>query len=165
MKTTTPITHEKALERLETLCSRSERCTYELRQKLRTWGVAPSVWEKIIGRLIETRFVDDDRFARMFARDRIVNRGYGRRRVNLLLMQKRIDEPMRRRAIDEAVDDETYESVLAKLLTSRAQRADEIDSWESRNKLYRWAVGRGFESDLVVAVLRRVLATIAGKSK
>lgn len=160
MKQRRPVTPESAQIRLETLCARSEHCSGELLQKLRAWGVSPSDSERILQSLRDGRFVDDRRFASAFVRDRLMYSGYGRRRIALALAQKRVDSAIIREALAEGIDSEAYATRLEQLLEIRATRMDETESWESRNKLYKWAVGRGFESDVVVAALKKALSRL-----
>lgn len=39
----TEISPDKALERLEALCAKSERCTEEVRRKLYAWRIGPEL--------------------------------------------------------------------------------------------------------------------------
>lgn len=160
MKQRRPVTPESALIKLETLCARSEHCTGELLQKLRNWGITPADSDRILKSLRDNRFVDDRRFARAFVRDRLEYSGYGRRRISMALAQKRVAPDIIKEAMAEGIDDETYASRLQQLLHAKASRMDEVQSWESRNKLYRWAIGRGFESDVTVAALKKALAQL-----
>lgn len=151
------LTPEQALSRLEGICSRSEHCTHELLTKLRSWGIASDDSARIIDSLRENRYVDDTRFARAFARDRIEYSGYGHRRVAMSLAQKRIPSDIIRVAIEEAVEPDRYTEIADRVLMRYARRLEELESWESRNKLYRHGCSRGFESEVVKQSMRRVI--------
>ncbi len=157
MKQRRPITPEVALIKLETLCARLEHSTGELIQKLRNWGISSSDSEEIIKSLTRDKFVDDRRFASAFARDRLLYSGYGRRRIAMALAQKKVSADIIKEVLVEVLDPEEYFSRLQQIIETKALKMEEVDSWESRNKLYRWAVGRGFESDIVVSALKKVL--------
>ena len=159
MKQRRPITPEAALIRLETLCSRSERSVGELQAKLRTMGINPSDAVSIIASLKKRRFVDDRRFAPLFAQDKLVYGGYGRYRIKLALINKGVAPDIIAEAID-ALDPEIYSFRLDELVERKARQLPETETYESRNKLYRYAASRGFESDAVVASMKRVLSRL-----
>lgn len=159
MKPRRPVNPEIARVRLESLCARSERCTCELRARLKRWQIAPADADAIIAELKANRYVDDDRFARVYVRDRVVNSGYGRHRLRAELALKRIDPDIIRRAID-AIDPDEYGRTLERVIRARVRRTPDIDSWDSRNRVYRQVISRGWESDLVIAMLKRVLSQL-----
>lgn len=148
-----PITPEMAQLRLEALCAASERSTFELQTKLRTWGLTPADSERIINSLISNRFVDDARFARAFVNDKFRFSGYGRIKIRILLSAKRID----RATIDEAIqsiDPDEYLEKLRHILKVKATHIPDFNTFEGRTKLFRFGLSRGFESTLVSAEVK-----------
>lgn len=144
---------EQALVRLEELCARSEHSTGELRTKLRQWRIAPADAEEIIESLTARRFVDDSRFARAFVRDKYRFARWGRRKIAMALKQKRIDSDTIDEALEE-INQEEYTAVLRTLLKAKAAHMDRPLSYDDRVKLFRFAVARGFETQLVSSLLR-----------
>lgn len=147
------ITPENALMRLENLCARSEHCEYELKEKLRTWGVGSDDSEKILTTLAKARFYDDNRFAEAFVRDKLLYNRWGRRKIVMALRAKRIDSHVIETALD-TIDEDEYHSILKALLKAKARNLKEGNSYEGRTKLYRFALARGFESGLIAPLLR-----------
>lgn len=147
------ITPEKAVERLESLCARSEQASGELRRKLRQWGISESKADEIIDSLIDRRFVDDERFAGAFVRDKIRFARWGRRKIRQALYQKGIASEIISKVLAE-IDEDEYESVLAAILSAKARTTYDIATYEGRTQLYRHGLSRGFEPDLVARHLR-----------
>lgn len=147
-----PISPERALERLEQLCVRSEHCTAELMAKLRTWKIMPEDAEAIIYSLQRRRFVDDERFARAFVRDKYRFNRWGRIKIRMELRAKRIPADIIDAAMDE-IDEEIYIAGLKALIDSRMRVARGDDAFKTRQKIFRAAVSRGFESALVAKLL------------
>ena len=58
---------EKALQKLKHYCGYQERSHAEVRQKLYTLGLYKAEVEELISRLIEEGYLNEERFARMFA--------------------------------------------------------------------------------------------------
>lgn len=147
-----PITTENAIARLEALCARAEHCSFELSTKLRGWGITGASAEKIINHLIDNRFVDDLRFAQSFVRDRYRFSGHGRRKIILALIAKHIPRNIINTALEE-IDDEVYFNNLCHIINRKASSLD-MTIYDNRNKVYRYAIGRGYESNLIVKALK-----------
>lgn len=144
---------EKALIRCEELCARAERCEHELREKMRTWRIDSRDIDAIINSLTTRRFLDDSRFARAFVRDKYRFARWGRRKIAMALKQKRIDSDTIDEALEE-INQEEYTAVLRTLLKAKAAHMDRPLSYDDRVKLFRFAVARGFETQLVSSLLR-----------
>lgn len=144
---------EKALIRCEELCARAERCEHELREKMRTWRIDSRDIDAIINSLTTRRFLDDSRFARAFVRDKYRFAHWGRHRIAMALRQKRIDSDVIDEALEE-INQEEYTSILRSLLKAKAAHMERPLSYDDRMKLLRFAVARGFETQLVSSLLR-----------
>ncbi|MDE5567222.1 MAG: RecX family transcriptional regulator [Muribaculaceae bacterium] len=148
-----PITPDNALRRLEDLCARSEQCSGEARKKLYNWGIQAKDTEQIISSLIERRFIDDRRYCRAFVRDKLMFSHWGKRKIKLSLIQKRID----RNIIDfelEQIDIDTYTDILKRIVLAKARTIKDADTYEGRTRLFRFAASRGFEPDLISKLIR-----------
>ncbi len=142
-----PINPEAALSRLQALCARAEHCESEMRDKLRTWGIAPADADKIIAALIRDRYIDDARFASAYVRDKSGLARWGRIKIRMALAQKRISRDVIAAALDE-IDQQTYLSNLTSLLCSKSK------STPDKIKLFRFAATRGYESDVIRQALK-----------
>ena len=146
------VTAEQALIRLETLCARSEQCQWELTRKMSTWGIDSSTQDKIMRSLIDRRFVDDHRFAQAYCRDKFSFSRWGRLKINAGLMQRFISA----NDIEDAlslIEDADYEAALVALLRFKVKTIAEPQSYEGKTKLFRFAVSRGFEPSVAIAVI------------
>lgn len=146
------LTKENATARLESLCVRAEHCSYELLSKLRNWGIIGNDADDIINHLIDNKFVDNLRFAQSFVRDRYRFSGYGRRKIAIALKAKRIPSDIIDTAMDE-IDPDIYFENLQHLVQRKAANLD-LSIYDDRNKLYRYALSRGFESDITVRAIK-----------
>jgi len=150
------LTPENALARLESLCARAEHCSSEMLAKLRSWGITGDRADEIIDRLTANRFIDDLRFARSFVRDRYRFSGYGRRKIAMGLAAKRISRDIIDTALEE-IDEDIYFDNLSHIVSRKARDLD-MRSFDDRNRLYRHAISRGYESALVSKAIRQLIA-------
>ena len=148
LMTKTEMTEKEALLRLSALCSQSERCTWELDEKMRRWSMDADARQRVLGRLKELRFVDDERYARAFVRDKIRYNKWGRRKVEQALRLKRIPEDVAAAALDE-IAPEVYADILRPLLQAKRKSTKAANAYELNGKLTRFALGRGFTMDVI----------------
>ena len=141
-------TEQDAYLTLAALCAQAEHCQYEMLEKMRRWEIPEDAQARVMAKLIKERYVDDERFAQAFVKDKIRYNKWGRRKVEQALWQKRIDEDIRKRVLDE-VDDDEYLSVLRPLLKQKRKSVKAKTYYELNQKLVRFALGRGFTFDII----------------
>ena len=142
------VSEQGAFLQLSALCAQAEHCQHEMLEKMRKWELTDEAQARVMQRLIEGRYVDDERYARAFVRDKIRYNKWGRRKVEQALWQKHIDEDIRQQVLDE-VDDEEYLSVLRPLLSQRRKSTKADNDYQLNQKLMRFALGRGFTYDII----------------
>lgn len=141
-------TEQEAYLTLAALCAQAEHCQWEMVEKMRKWEIPEEAQARIMERLVKERYVDDERFARAFAKDKVRYNKWGRRKVEQALWQKHIDEDIRKIVLKE-IDDEEYLSVLRPLLKQKRKSIKAQNDYELNQKLMRFALGRGFTFDII----------------
>ena len=139
---------QEAYLTLAALCAQAEHCQWEMVEKMRKWEIPEEAQARIMERLVKERYVDDERFARAFAKDKVRYNKWGRRKVEQALWQKHIDEDIRKNVLNE-IDDEEYLSVLRPLLKQKRKSIKAQNDYELNQKLMRFALGRGFTFDII----------------
>ena len=150
------LTPPEALHRAAALCSSAEHCTADIREKLARWGVTEADSRTIIDRLVQERFIDEQRYAVAFVKDKFRFSGWGRIKMRYALQQKRIDGS----DIDHALatlDEEQYNDRLLELLQAKSRSIRDDDPEARRAKIFRFAASRGFESALIFNALKQVV--------
>ena len=142
------MTEQQALLKLSALCAQAEHCSYEMTEKMRRWGLPDEVQARIMARLTQERYIDDERYSRLFVREKIKFNKWGRRKVAQALMAKRIDHETIQHVLDD-VDDEEYLAVLRPLLKSKRRQLKPMTPYEATSRLVRFALSRGFTMDLI----------------
>ena len=143
-----PITEQEALQKLSALCARAEHSSGEMLEKMRRWQLPEDVRERVLDRLIDEKFVDDERFARLFVREKIRFDRWGRRKIEQALYQKGVASDISHRVLDE-VDYETYVAELKKLIAAKRRSVQAESDYEMRAKLTKYALGRGFDYNVI----------------
>ena len=142
------ITEQEAYLQLASICAQAEHCQQEMRDKMKRWGLDEMAQNRVVARLIKERYIDDERYARAFVKDKILYNKWGRRKIQQGLWMKRIDDDIQKRVLDE-VDDEEYLNVLKPLLKQKRKITKAQNDYELNQKLLRFSLGRGFTYDII----------------
>ena len=142
------LSEQEAFLQLANLCAQAEHCQHEMLEKMRKWELPAEVQARVMARLVKDRYIDDERYAQAYVKDKIRYNKWGRRKVQQGLWAKRIDEDIQQRVLDE-VDDEEYLAVLRPLLKQKQKSIKAGSDYERNQKLVRFALGRGFTFDII----------------
>jgi regulatory protein len=143
------------LHAVASFCSTAERCVRDVREKLVSAGASPETEERIITRLLDEKFIDESRYCRSFVNDKFRFNRWGRIKIGYELRKKGITAGIISEAIGQ-IDDEAYDSALFALLKEKKRTTKGNTDRELFIKLYRFAIGRGFESNHVVQHLKNL---------
>ncbi len=139
---------QEAYLQLAALCAQAEHCEQEMRDKMKRWELDEMVQNHVINRLTEERYIDNERYARAFVKDKIRYNKWGRRKVQQALWMKRIETDIQQRVLDE-IDEKEYLDVLRPLLKQKRKSIKAENDYELNQKLVRFALSRGFTFDII----------------
>lgn len=135
------------------ICSRGETCSFDIQEKMKKWGLEDEDARAVIKQLKEEKYIDDERFARAYVKDKFRFNHWGRQKIAFMLYSKKIGKDIQEAAFEE-IEDESYLEQLAKLLKDKEKTIKATDAYDKRNKLMRFAMARGFESDKIYAAFK-----------
>lgn len=144
-----------AFDKAAQICSKSEKCSSEILGKFKLWGLSTEESEPVIEKLIAEKFIDNERFARSYVKDKFRFNHWGKQKIAHMLRAKNISHEILELAFEE-IEDDGYSDELRKLLTDKEKSIKAKDKYDKRNKLLRFALGRGFESGKVYAVFKEL---------
>lgn len=137
------------------MLARRELSEQQVRQRLARKGHDQDAIDAAVARLRDERAIDDARVAEAIARTETHVKRRGKLRVRMAIERAGIAKAAAKRAVDEvfgAIDDDALlEASLAKRLRGRDAVADDREF----QRLYRYLVGQGFDSDRVLRALDR----------
>ncbi|MCB9449153.1 MAG: RecX family transcriptional regulator [Flavobacteriales bacterium] len=144
------------LEKAKAYCAYQERCQQEVRDKLYTLGLHSQQVELVIAQLISDGFVNEERFARTFARGKFRMKAWGRIRIIRELKGRKISEYCIRKAMTE-IDEDDYLHTMKTLIDKKKRILGGKDAIAPimRQKIGAYVIGKGFEPALVWAELNR----------
>uniref|UniRef100_UPI0040475AC5 regulatory protein RecX n=1 Tax=Algoriphagus sp. TaxID=1872435 RepID=UPI0040475AC5 len=149
----------EARGKIETFCSYQERCLWELRRKLFEKGIQGEAIETILGELAASGFVDEERFARAYARGKFRIKRWGRNRIRQELKLRDISASIIQKGLSE-IDGEEYFALLEREAEKKWEKTKEADAYKKRYLVTKYLLSKGFESDLI----QEAMASLIKKS-
>lgn len=150
------LSEQEALNRAAAYCSGTERCIQDVEKKLSAAGVPSEAAERIISRLLNEKFINESRFANSFVNDKLRFNKWGRVRIDYELKKRGIPNDIRVEAM-ESIDHDLYVEILYNLLKNKKKSIKAKDRREEYCKLFRFATGRGFQSQEINICLKELL--------
>lgn len=155
MPATPHYTLTEATKKLEHYCAYQERCHQEVYEKLNKMQMIPEAIDQIIVHLIRENYINEERFAKSFARGKFRNKQWGRNRIVRELKQRKITPPNIKTALAE-IEEEEYLSTLEALVQKRWNQISDTDLQKRKKKLLNYLLYRGWESALVYDKLQEL---------
>lgn len=142
----------EALNKASAYCTLCERCTSEVTSKLTQWGIEPSEQIKIIERLQQEGFIDEERYCRAFVNDKVRFNRWGRIKIRAALSEKRLPRELVSEAIENINEDE-YMNALAEVISAKRRELKGKDDYAAQQKIMRHAASRGYEPSLIMKAI------------
>jgi regulatory protein len=127
----------------------------QVRQRLARRGYDEEAIDAAVTRLKSDGSLDDERAARAMAHAETSLRKRGRLRVKRRLESAGIAPDVAQRATQEIFQTVDADTLLEAALQKRLRGRERITGDREFQRLYRYLIGQGFESDRVLALLRR----------
>ncbi len=143
---------KSAKVKIEQYCAYQERSQQEVRDKLYDMGLHKEDVENIITELIDNNFLNEERFATTFARGKFRIKHWGRIKIKQHLKQKKVGDYCIKKAL-ALIDPNDYEKTIIQLIEKKNRELKEKDAYIKKQKVIRYVVSRGFETDIVLSLI------------
>lgn len=150
------LSREEALAKLQHYCAYQDRCHQEVRSKLLELEVYGDHLEEVMAQLIEEGFLNEERFARSFARGKFRMKQWGRARIRRELKARQVSDYCIRKGLEE-IDEGEYLETLRAMLQKKLESSGEEELGRKKQKAARYALSRGFEAELAWPLLEELL--------
>lgn len=145
------------LTKARNLCSRQEKCLFEMRKKLEIWKVPENISGKILISLVKDKFIDEKRYAESFARSKFNQNKWGRIKIKYALKEKKIPEEIVSEALMSEIPEEDYVAVIFQILKTKNNNLGRDHRIKRIGKLVKYGTGKGFEYELVKQTVEKIL--------
>ncbi|WP_350289802.1 regulatory protein RecX [uncultured Croceitalea sp.] len=146
----------EATRKLESYCAYQERCHKEVVQKLKAMRMIPDAIDQIVTHLIQENYLNEERFAKSFARGKFSIKKWGKNRIVNELKQRDISRFNIKTALKE-INDSDYLETLDELSKKRLGQIRETNTQKRKKKLADYLLYRGWESQLVYQKIKELI--------
>ncbi|MEM6964751.1 MAG: regulatory protein RecX [Bacteroidota bacterium] len=153
-KPTKYLSKEDALKKLQRYCAYQERCHQEVRNKLLELRIYGDDLEEIIADLISDNYLNEERFAKIYAGGKFRIKKWGRVRILKELKLRKISAYSIKKAMAE-IDEADYLKTLHEVFDKRYKNVIEPNEFKLKGNLAKYAMSRGFETNIIWRELKK----------
>lgn len=131
-----------AIIKARTFCNYRERCHKELREKLYNLGLWKRDVDHVIMQMIEENLLNEERYAKSYARGHFYNKKWGKYKITVELRSKQIHDRLIKEALME-IDEDDYQYVIKRLIDRKAKEL-KGKPFEKKQKVSRYLMQKGY---------------------
>ena len=148
-------TVEEAKKKLEYYCAYQERSHTEVQQKLKELNMIHQAADAIIIHLLDNNYLNEERFARAFARGKHRIKQWGLTRIVNELKARHISKYNIDAALKEITPEE-YAATFDELSAKQWEFVKEKNIYKKKKKVMDFLMRKGFESNLIYEKLNEL---------
>lgn len=141
--------------KLEHYCAYQDRCHKEVEQKMRAFNLIPEAQEMILLSLLKDNFLNEERFAKSFARGKFRIKNWGKQRIVRELKFRAISAYNINTALKE-INEEDYLKTIYSITENRNNIIKEVNTYKRKQKLIDFLMRKGYESDLIFKTVNEI---------
>lgn len=146
------LTKEQAWQKLKHYCAYQERSHSEVKNKLYGFGLYKSDVEELLSKAIEEDYLNEERFAELFAGGKFRMKSWGKVKIVYELRQKGVSSYNINRGL-KAIPDEDYKSTLQKLAANKWNSLEGEHPLSRQAKTVSYLQQKGYELPLIQPVV------------
>jgi regulatory protein len=145
---------KQALLKAASFCAYQERTVREVRQKLSDWQITDHEADQIIEELIAQKYLNEERFARIFAGSKFRQKHWGRLKIRQELKIRGVTNELIQKGLSE-IEDDAYYQTLCQIIEKKKRELKTDAPINRQQKLLRFALSKGYESDLIWEIIKK----------
>jgi len=146
---------EMILEKIRHYCGYQERCIRDVAEKLKDWTVQKKRIPGLINQLQKEGYLNEERFAKAFARGKFRLNKWGRQKIDFELKIRGIPELMIMGGLT-SIDETEYYQVLKEMILRKQKEFKPEKDLNIREKILNFALGKGYEMDLILNLMKKL---------
>ena len=140
--------------RLLSLRPHSEK---ELEKKLREKGFPAVVIKETLEKLHDLKYLNDASFANQLARNLVVNKFWGNKKITASLREKGVAAELINLSIEKAREELSEEEAIEILIKKKAAKKKPVSfDVKEKQRIFQSLMGRGFPPGLILTKLGRI---------
>ena len=148
-------TVDEIKRKLEQYCVYQDRCHKEVEQKMREYNLIPEAKEMILLSLLQDNFLNEERFAKSFARGKFRIKHWGKQRIVRELKFRDISSYNIKTALKE-IDEQEYLKTIYSITEKRNEAISEPNIYKRKRNLIDFLMRKGYENELIYKTVDEV---------
>lgn len=140
------------LDKIQRYCAYQDRCTQEVRVKLKSYQLGDAEIEAILKLLQNDGFVNDERYVESFIRGKLRAKQWGKIKIRMHLLQKSLPSSLIDKYLNE-VDESSFESNLQVVIDKWGRQHGEITK-ENYPKICRYLLSKGYNYEQISRIVK-----------
>ncbi len=149
------LTQEQAWQKIKHYCAYQERSHSEVKNKLYGFGLYKSEVEEMLSKAIEEDYLNEERFAELFAGGKFRMKSWGKVKIIYKLRQKGVSSYNINRGL-KAIPDADYRSTLQKLAEHKWQQLEDEHPISRQAKATSYLMQKGYELPLIQQTIQGI---------
>lgn len=150
------LTPNQALEKIKGYCAYQERCHSDVINKLYSFGLNKNEVAEITAQLVSENYLNEQRFAIMFAGGKFRMKHWGKNKIIYELKQKQVSDYCIKKALT-TIDFNEYETTFQKLTAQKLKTLkSEKNIFIKKKKLQTYLLSKGYESKEIYNLLNQL---------
>ncbi len=145
-------TYDEIKQKMVNYCVYQDRSHFEVEQKMKEFLLIPEAKEEILMFLIKENFLNEERFAKSYARGKFYIKKWGKNKIRLSLLQKGISDRLIKKSFEE-IDDEDYKKTISELINKTLPTYKGLQEYQKKQKVIKFLISKGFEYEMVLSNL------------
>ena len=144
---------KEAFKKITQFCAYQERSHQQVKEKLYSFGLYKNEVEELISKLIEHNFLNEERYAEVFAGGKFRIKGWGKVKIKYELKNNQVSDYCIKVAL-ASIDDSDYLSKAKKLMALKQKSLQsEKNIFIKRKKVQLYLLQKGYESSIINELL------------
>ncbi len=149
------LTKEQAWQKIKHYCAYQERSHSEVKQKLYGFGLYKAEVEELLSKAIEEDYLNEERFAELFAGGKFRMKNWGKIKIMYELRQKGVSSYNINKAM-KAIPDEDYSRTLQRLAEGKWQQLNGEHYIAKQAKAMSYLLQKGYEPALAQQAIKQI---------
>ena len=146
---------DEALLNIQKYCALQERCHQEVRFKLIEHSIYGDILEELIADLITNDFLNEERFAKTYARGKFRMKNWGKNKIIHELKLRKVSNYCINEALKE-IDENDYIQILKTIIEKKNPSTSFKNQFDRLKKLTDFALSKGYEYEIIQDVIKTV---------
>lgn len=155
-KSIVKVSNTAALHKAAMICSNQEMSKREIRNRLMKWGIDEKNIVHIVNKLVDEKYIDEERFALCFFRDKIRLNKWGKEKIIYGLRSSGLPENLIMSASDK-IDAQEYYDMIEGEINKKLKLTRQTDIFNIKAGIFRFAQSRGYEIGIVSQIMNKLL--------